>query len=372
VADVIIASGQAFLVERAVASDATLSFLESHKSATTTTGNNFYRTQNVIADKLKVQFSNVSTDESTSIFINYINDPATSLTDVTNFDSYSFNTGNSFYLVSQKAGKNLSIQTRPAFNNSDTISLTIKGDAGLYKLSFSDFDQFVSASAIILVDNYLGIQTSIRSQSEYSFSITANAATQGANRFKIIFKPATVLAISGIELTGLQKATAVELNWVVLAEKDMSSYTVERSADGRNFTFVGKVSAANNNNATAVYSFTDNNALEGDSYYRIKAEGKSGEHYFSKTIKMQQGRSVAVHIYPNPVKDYLNVVLSPASGSYSVKIINSLGQQVITLNNVQPSAGVIKIRTAALTKGIYNVQIANINGLLTTERFIKD
>jgi len=373
VTDVIIASGQAFLVERSGNADANITFSESHKITTATPGNNFFRNQSVITDKIMVQLSSTADAElKNSIYINYLNDAAASFTDITSFDSYSFNTGNTFFLAGLKSGRSMAIQTRGAFNGNDTVILSVKGNAGVYQLSFSEFNDFTAATDIKLLDAFTGTVTDIRSNSNYAFSITSNSASQGTARFKIVFRSAGVLPISGIELNGIQKQSGVQLNWQVLAEKDMRDYTVQRSTDGRNFTSIGKVSATGNKGNNTSYSWMDVQQPEGVSYYRISAAGNNGEVSYSATIKMQQGKSITLYAYPNPVKDALKLVLSGRTDpSYSLRIINAFGQQVMQRHKTVPVAGIITANVSSLSAGVYTLQLTNTMGDVITEKFIK-
>jgi hypothetical protein len=63
-----------------------------------------------------------------------------------------------------------------------------------------------------------------------------------------------------------------------------------------------------------------------------------------------------VHIYPNPAKKKLNIVL-PADGGYSIKLINVLGQTVFT---TRAGSGIV-INTESYRRGLYFVQLIPID-----------
>jgi len=372
VSDVIIANGQSFFVERSSATDGTVTFNESHKSTTATTGNGFYRTVGVINNKINIKLSSVSDSEATSsIFVNYVEDTLASATAVTLFDSYSFNTGNGLFLVSMKGDKNLSIQTKPGFNGNDTISLNFKADTGNYKLSFSEYDQFITATEIKLIDNFTGTITDVRQNPEYSFSVTSDNNSYGSSRFRVVFRSA-ILPISGIALNGTSRQEGVQLNWTVLTETDMNGYVVERSSDGRAFTAIGQVKATGNNNSNHNYTYLDTKPLSNTSYYRIRAIGNNGEIKYSSIIKIQQGKTWSVQLYPNPVKDQLYITMNNTGSDevYTFRIINAYGQEVLRSNG-KALSGKLSVNVSTLTQGIYQLQVFNKSGEVVTEKFIR-
>jgi len=368
--DINIASGQAFFVERNNTADGTVTFRELHKSAVITTGNSFYR-NTTVTDKTKIKLSNVAdANINSSIFINYLNDPQASDTSVTAFDSYSFNTGNAFYIASLKGSNALAIQTRSAFSGNDTVNLVFRADTGNFKLSFSEFDQFITATEIKLIDNFTGTITDVRQNSDYNFSVTADTASYGSSRFRVVFRSAT-LPISGIALNGTSRQEGVQLNWTVLAETDMSGYVVERSSDGRAFTAIGQVKATGNNNSNHNYTYLDTKPLSNTSYYRIKVIGNNGEIKYSSIIKIQQGKTWSVQLYPNPVKDQLYITMNNTGSDevYTFRIINAYGQEVLR-GNGKSLSGKLSVNVSTLMPGVYQLQLVNSNGEICIQKFI--
>jgi len=372
VADVIVASGQAFMMERTDNNDGNVTFSEIHKLTTATPGNSFYRTATTITDKARIKLGNVADSNiNSSIFINYLNDPQASDTSVTTFDSYSFNTGFAFYIASLKRSNVLAIQTKSAFSGNDTVKLVFKSNTGNYKLSFSEYDQFITATEIKLIDNFTGTITDVRQNPEYSFSVTSDTASYGSSRFRVVFRSAT-LPISGIALNGTSRQEGVQLNWVVLAETDMNGYVAERSSDGRVFTAIGQVKATGNNNSNHNYTYLDTKPLSNTSYYRIRAIGNNGDIKYSSIIKIQQGTTWSVQLYPNPVKDQLNITVNSNNRNdvYTLRIINVYGQEKLR-STVKPLTGKLSTDVRTLLPGVYQLQLVNSIGEVVTEKFIK-
>ena len=76
-----------------------------------------------------------------------------------------------------------------------------------------------------------------------------------------------------VSLTNFRAALSnkkVYVSWTTEAEINCGSFTVERSADNKNFTAVQSVEGAGNSTSIRHYSVTDNMPMRGVSYYRLK------------------------------------------------------------------------------------------------------
>lgn len=85
----------------------------------------------------------------------------------------------------------------------------------------------------------------------------------------------------------LFKEGKVFLSWNVINYKGKYRYSVQRSADGRNFKSIGVV---DNTAAMERLSFTDEDPLRSNSYYRITEIQKYGTFYtllYSNVCKVQ-------------------------------------------------------------------------------------
>ncbi|MEM6771174.1 MAG: hypothetical protein AAF597_11365, partial [Bacteroidota bacterium] len=62
----------------------------------------------------------------------------------------------------------------------------------------------------------------------------------------------------------------VQLSWMTLTEDGNSHFDVERSTDGRTFTYLGAVAGAGDSDEEQWYDFVDENAATGVNYYRLR------------------------------------------------------------------------------------------------------
>jgi hypothetical protein len=151
----------------------------------------------------------------------------------------------------------------------------------------------------------------------------------------------------------------------------MKQYEVERSADGKNFSIVAQIAA--NNNSSSSYNWLDENAGQGNNYYRIRSVDVNGKIEYSSIVKAQISNvSVAVKIYPNPAVDAkVNIRFeNQPGGVYYARLLNSIGQ-VITSKKIVRTAG-NSIETIEWNKnaarGIYNLQITMPDGTMNVSR----
>lgn len=93
---------------------------------------------------------------------------------------------------------------------------------------------------------------------------------------------------------------------------------------------------------------------------------------FAVTEPLETGVSVvnelsAVNLWPNPHKQALQLNNVP-QGTYSLRVSNTIGQQVLSLNNTQPdAAGSIKLNMESQAKGIYFITLSNRTSSITIQ-----
>ncbi|MFN4285334.1 MAG: hypothetical protein ACK4E8_05150 [Lacibacter sp.] len=141
-----------------------------------------------------------------------------------------------------------------------------------------------------------------------------------------------VLAATVTELKGqIRENNFAQLRWETTQEQNNAWFEVERSTDGRNFTFAGKVYSANgNSNVSQYYQFNDPIALQLPTHYRLKIVGEDGRFGYSKTILLQpQSANFALQAVVNPVKDRMQfVVQAPRTEMVTLQLVDFMGRKV--------------------------------------------
>ena len=156
-----------------------------------------------------------------------------------------------------------------------------------------------------------------------------------------------------------QADNKIRVDWSVENQVNIKDYTVQRSADGVNFTPIGLQDA--NTDITGNYSYTDVKPLNGDNFYRIKSTGNDGWVNYSVIVKVKtEAGEQKMSVYPNPiVGGDLNVSMENiAAGTYTIRII-TLDGSVVGSKEIKHSGGnqTHTINVAGLAAGNYFVEL---------------
>ncbi len=172
-----------------------------------------------------------------------------------------------------------------------------------------------------------------------------------------------------IELMSFQanceKNNVVEVTWNTASEHNSNYFVVERSRDGISWLTIGTVAAATNSTSLINYSLTDDQGLEGVSYYRLTQYDLDGASETFNVVSLNCSTSTgenAMKVYPNPNDGNFNVDLftSDAAGESILKITNSKGQIIYTKNiDVMAGNNMYLIKELNLAPGIYFLSIDN-------------
>jgi len=129
-----------------------------------------------------------------------------------------------------------------------------------------------------------------------------------------------------------QEPGGVKVSWENLTEENISSYQIERSADGGTFTSIGQVNPYLNNGSKALYDWLDASPYGNDNFYRIAARENSGKIVYSTIVRIKHGNSKpAILVYPNPVTDQKQFYLQFSGipkGVYEITVFTMGGHQV--------------------------------------------
>ena len=151
---------------------------------------------------------------------------------------------------------------------------------------------------------------------------------------------ATVCVVLPIELISFDATCSnsiVDFNWETSTEKNNKSFSVLRSEDGINFEEIAKIKGSGNSSVKKKYNFKYNGAEAGKTYYyrlsQTDFNNKTtdvGKTAFTLCSK----KNLVVETFPNPGGNEINIVSENDLTNVSVAVLNSFGQQIKTLSNV--------------------------------------
>jgi hypothetical protein len=163
----------------------------------------------------------------------------------------------------------------------------------------------------------------------------------------------TVLPIRFASFSAGKNGRGVNLQWKTSLQRDVLSFEIERSADGRNFTRIGSVPARLNGGDEQSYQYLDQLPLPGINHYRLKAVKNSAAFTYGTTLTVRMNAVARLGVYPNPSTDVLHLQVEQR-GNFTVHIQDAAMRVVKTIHlSSNGSSLVTVIDITSLQKGIY-------------------
>lgn len=206
---------------------------------------------------------------------------------------------------------------------------------------------------------------------------TSTINTKPATNQSYIFKPGT-LPVSISSFSVVREKNNHVVQWQTANEINNAFFEIERSANGIQFSSIAQQqSKAVLGNSTTLlqYSIDDKNPLSGINYYRLKQVDKDGKIMYSSiiSIKNSQSANASISLFPNPVKNKLNIQLNNLNATdVTVGIYNIYGQLVTQSKSSVIQSNILAIDVTSLTTGIYTIRVFDTkSNSYLTERFVK-
>ena len=150
------------------------------------------------------------------------------------------------------------------------------------------------------------------------------------------------------------------LQWATANEFNNQGFEVQRSSDGKNYTTLGFVEGAGTATQLSEYRFTDANAPQQVSYYRLRQVDHDKLSKYSRMIPVNNTNSrLSLEYYPNPVVNNLQVQLqSPDKGLVRIRLLGMDGkvlseQQVLKQQEILST----RLNMQQLQQGVYYVEM---------------
>jgi hypothetical protein len=150
------------------------------------------------------------------------------------------------------------------------------------------------------------------------------------------------------------ESIGAKLIWHTAEESGIANYVIEKSTDGRSFTTIGTVKAAN----LRSYSYTDMQPASDNSYYRLKMVELDGTYKFSFIVSLKARLTNNIGLSPNPVKNILMIQHPKAGTAGHIQII-SAGGQLLRDIRISANAVISNIDMSGFTNGLYHVVFRN-------------
>jgi hypothetical protein len=219
---------------------------------------------------------------------------------------------------------------------------------------------------LLLVDADLAVGQGLR----YEFSFRASAAGNMLfDNFAINSTNAPLpVTFMGFVARKNDNGTT-RLLWNVGEEINVTSYVVERSLNGSDFTKVGSVSAT----GKATYNLDDNTSMSQTRFYRVKNVDIDGSSKYTTVIRVsgKEKTTGQIQLYPMPANDQVYVQHDKAPAKVNITLFGLDGRMIRQVQAI-PNTYQTSLNISNLKSGIYVVKYDDGNGDIQTAKLIKN
>ena len=199
----------------------------------------------------------------------------------------------------------------------------------------------------------------------------SNIDFQDGDRFTIGNTDVTLpLPVELISFDARALGDIVRLDWATASELNNDFFTIERSADGKDWNAILTMDGNGNSDRLLSYSTIDENPRSGISYYRLKQTDYDGQYSYSDT-KMVEVDAIAEGMYAMP---------NPSGGVFTIN------REVVDLENVRiydrqgkvvdgysiSNQSQLKVDISTFPEGVYFLSISLDGNHTETIRLIKE
>lgn len=313
----------------------TMRFVLLHAKANTSPTTESYNRRKGGADELRNLLNSTYGSDNIIILGDYNDDLDVTITDGINPPTTSyvaFTSDNSNYgyatLPLSQAGKKSTVSYNDVIDH-----VMFSNELG---------SSYISSSATILTD---------------AANLVTNYASTTSDHYPVFtryrFSVSAPLPVNLEYFSAQKQNKSVELRWATAQEVNSKEFVIERSANGRDFTPLTKVTAAGNSAQSHAYSVVDDKPLAGSNYYRLRSVDKDGQSTVSRIIRVVFDKQVVVTYAPNPAKSTLVINVIEAKEPVTVQLMDAQGKAVryrlSPAGNNQP----VIFNLAGLSKGLY-------------------
>jgi hypothetical protein len=149
---------------------------------------------------------------------------------------------------------------------------------------------------------------------------------------------------------------------------------VQRSKEGRAFENIGTVPAVSVK-VNDLNEYIDASPLNGINYYRLKFIDDDGQYKYSGIIDLRNSTGPIITLYPNPVKQILQLKIEGVIASMLIVNITDVAGRSVMVKTLQVSTGnsQTSLPVSGLLPGTYFLQVKDEKGIsVHNQKFIKE
>ncbi|HVZ96155.1 MAG TPA: T9SS type A sorting domain-containing protein [Chitinophagaceae bacterium] len=196
---------------------------------------------------------------------------------------------------------------------------------------------------------------------------TGGRFTNGSGKWYVAKYGNIVAPVKFLSCNATVQTNNVLLQWQTAQEENSSYFNVQRSYDGKSFTTIAKVAAAGNSSSARNYSYTDESAGSLNTntvFYRLAETDIDGSVTYSEVKAVNfTGKAVEFSVFPNPARDFVNIVASASLPDALLKVTDLNGRILYESNQSFVAGQQLQLSLSQFPKEVLLISIKN-NGNL--------
>ncbi len=175
------------------------------------------------------------------------------------------------------------------------------------------------------------------------------------------------LPVELVSFKGTENDCQAILTWITATETNVSHFSIEQSANGTDFSTLGRVNATGESQTERTYTYTDEQ-LTTNNYYRLRIVDNDGSQEFSHVVLVKATCASGVSIsdvFPNPVRDVMSIRFNSEFDHQTATVVvtDNLGRTIMTkTTGVSSGTNVIELNVNQLPQATYFISIQGENG----------
>ena len=171
---------------------------------------------------------------------------------------------------------------------------------------------------------------------------------------------ASPLPVTLISFNAVKKEVTSYLTWATSMEMNSDRFEIERSPDAKSWNKLGEVLASFISNVKNGYDYTDENPESGLNYYRLKMIDRDGTFAYSSIKSVHFPEFTWAKLYPNPVNDVLNIILTNRRVR-KIRLIDTFGR---VMHDGQVNSASLKLDMKSYVHGVYFIHLEQDDGMV--------
>ena len=219
-----------------------------------------------------------------------------------------------------------------------------------------DGTQLTWVHETIDISDYTSSQVKLRFHLISDVSIVAD----GFYVDNIIVRTFSAVPVELASFTAFTGGETVKLSWQTASELNNKGFEVQRKATGKNeWSVLGFVKGVGTSTEPADYSYTDNNPLNGKSFYRLKQVDFDGSSKLCNPVEVSFSPVISFSLaqnYPNPFNPETRINFSIGKTEFvTLKVYDVLGSEAASIINEikEPGSYSVSFDGSKLASGIY-------------------